>query len=276
MSRSRPLVVAVLVAMVVAALGGSMTDTGTWYQDLRKPPWTPPDWLFPPAWTLIYALAVFSAVAGWRATRENAERSWLLSLFFFNALLNVLWSAIFFTLRRPDWALAEVATLWLSILALIVFLVPRSRLAGALLVPYLLWVTFAAVLNARVVQLNAPFGDTSSAVAAPMAVAGFEALWPTVTPGFIDAILAGVLLEFLIVGAWMVRASETRLLAPFLLYLASGACLLAAVRIALPAPGSQRVALPMLGGLIAHVASLWTIHRTGVRACPVPPGNESD
>jgi len=183
----------------------------------------------------------------------------------------VLWSAIFFTLQRPDWALAEVVTLWLSILALVVFLAPRSRRAAVLLAPYLLWVAFAAVLNLRVVQLNAPFEAASSA--SPMALAGLAALAPTVTPGLVDAILAGVVLEFLVVGAWMVRASETRLLVPFTLILASGAFLLAAVRVALPAPGSQRVALPLLGGLIAHAASLWQIRRTELRRTSGPAGN---
>lgn len=153
----KPVIVAALCAMAVAALGGAMTETGPWYRNLEKSPLTPPDWVFAPAWTLIYALAVMSAVYGWNATRSASGRAWLVSLFFLNAVLNVLWSAVFFTLERPDWALAEVATLWLSVLSLIVFLWPRSPVAGALLVPYLAWVSFAAYLNQRVVALNGPF-----------------------------------------------------------------------------------------------------------------------
>ena len=158
MKRWRPLAVAALTAVVVGVLGGAMTDTGPWYRSLQKSSWTPPNWAFGPAWTLIYALAVASAVSGWRAIETRREQAWLISLFFVNAILNVLWTFVFFTLRRPDWALAEVATLWLSVASLILFLWPRSRSAGALLMPYLLWVSFAAFLNFRIVALNGPFG----------------------------------------------------------------------------------------------------------------------
>jgi tryptophan-rich sensory protein len=72
----------------------------------------------------------------------------------------MLWSALYFTLQRPDWALIEVAVLWLSIVALIIVCGRVSRLAGWLLVPYLLWVSFASVLNLAVVRLNGPFGGT--------------------------------------------------------------------------------------------------------------------
>jgi tryptophan-rich sensory protein len=76
-----------------------------------------------------------------------------------NAFLNVSWSLLFFRLRRPDWALAEVGMLWLSILVLLVFLGRVSRTSGWLLVPYLAWVAFAAALNLAVVRLNGPFGS---------------------------------------------------------------------------------------------------------------------
>ena len=153
-----PVVVAVLAALTVAVIGGAMTNIGPWYENLEKPAFNPPNWVFAPAWTIIYALAVIAAVAGWRATRNNAERAWLISLFFVNAVLNILWSALFFTFQRPDWALAEVATLWLSVLALIVFFLRFSKLAALVLIPYLAWVAFAAYLNLAVVRLNGPFG----------------------------------------------------------------------------------------------------------------------
>jgi len=154
----RPLAVAALVAVGVAIAGGAATDTGPWYRGLAKSALTPPDWAFAPAWTVIYALVVVAAVWGWRAMDTARDRAWLISLFFANAVLNVAWSGVFFTLRRPDWALAEVGTLWLSVLALVVFLWPRERRAGALLVPYLLWVSFAAYLNLEIVRRNGPFG----------------------------------------------------------------------------------------------------------------------
>ena len=90
--------------------------------------------------------------------QTSAGRAWLLSLFFVNALLNVGWSGVFFTLRRPDWAMAELIALWVSVACLIVLLGRQFRMAAALLVPYLCWVSFAGWLNYKVVELNGPFG----------------------------------------------------------------------------------------------------------------------
>jgi tryptophan-rich sensory protein len=154
--RANPMhwVVPVLVAIVVAGSGGALTDIGQWYSDLQKPSWQPPEWLFGPAWTLIFVCAVFAAVKGWRAAESSRVRTLLVALFLANAVLNVLWSLLFFHLRRPDWALLEVPLLWASILALVRLLWPRSRVAAMLLVPYLAWVSFAAFLNYTIVQLN--------------------------------------------------------------------------------------------------------------------------
>ena len=157
-SSRKPVLVAAGVAVLTALAGGFASPIGAWYRDLAKPTWNPPDWLFAPAWTLIYALAVTAAVLGWHATRSNGERAWLASLFFVNVVLNVAWSFLFFTLQRPDWALAESVTLLLSVLALIVFLARFKPLAATVLVPYLAWVGFATALNYELVRLNGPFG----------------------------------------------------------------------------------------------------------------------
>ncbi|HTN47880.1 MAG TPA: TspO/MBR family protein [Burkholderiaceae bacterium] len=153
-----PVVVAALSALAVAMLGGLITDLGNWYYGLRQPPWKPPDWLFGPAWTLIFALAAAAGVTAWHAIESRAQRQWLLVLFALNGFLNVLWSLMFFRLQRPDWAQFEVAFLWLSIAVLIAFVGRHSRRAAWLLMPYLAWVSFAAVVNGAVVSLNAPFG----------------------------------------------------------------------------------------------------------------------
>jgi tryptophan-rich sensory protein len=153
-----PVLFAALAAVGVAALGGLMTELGTWYYGLRQPPWKPPDWLFGPAWTAIFALIAVAGIQAWRDAPDRRAREWLLALFALNAFLNVLWSLLFFRLRRPDWALIEVGFLWLSIVVLIAVLGRWSRPAAWLLAPYLAWVTFAAALNAAVVRLNAPFG----------------------------------------------------------------------------------------------------------------------
>ena len=142
----------------MALLGGAATDIGPWYQGLNKPSWQPPDWLFAPAWTFIYAMIALAGVLGWRQMSDRVRRQRLLALFALNALLNVTWSELFFGLKRPDWALAELVPFWLSILALAIVLFPVSRFAGWALLPYLAWVLFAGVLNMAIVRLNGPFG----------------------------------------------------------------------------------------------------------------------
>jgi tryptophan-rich sensory protein len=153
----KPVLVAAAVAIFIGALGGTLTDTGPWYQSLRKPSWQPPDWLFGPAWTLIFSLATASAVYAWRAAADRRQREGVVGLFALNGFLNVLWSTLFFALRRPDWALIEVVFLWLSILLPIIEFWRFSKPSSLYLIPYLAWVSFAAVLNLTVVRLNASF-----------------------------------------------------------------------------------------------------------------------
>lgn len=154
---STPVIVAVLVAIGLSVVGGLMTPIGPWYRDLRKPSLQPPNWLFGPAWTIILGLAAWSAVIAWNAARDDVERTSVVILFATNALFHALWSPLFFRLRRPDWALVEVVFLWASLVALVVGLWPISRQASLLIVPYLLWVSFAAWLNSAIVRLNRPF-----------------------------------------------------------------------------------------------------------------------
>jgi tryptophan-rich sensory protein len=155
--RWKPVLIAAAVAICIGTLGATLTDTGLWYQSLLKPSWQPPDWLFGPAWTVIFALATMSAVSAWRTAQSRGQREWVVGLFSLNGFFNVLWTTLFFTVKRPDWALIEVPLLWLSVLAGIVVFWRWSRTASYYLVPYLLWVSFAAFLNWTVVRLNAPF-----------------------------------------------------------------------------------------------------------------------
>jgi len=158
MSRGRVVLVAFAAAVSVAVLGGLATDIGPWYAALEKPPWKPSDAWFGPVWTLIFALTAMAAALSWWNSPDRVSRQNLLIWLSFNAMLNVGWSLLFFRLRRPDWALSEVALLWLSIVILIWVCGKRSRLAGLLLLPYVAWVSFAAVLNLEIVRLNSPFG----------------------------------------------------------------------------------------------------------------------
>lgn len=149
-----PLLVSAVVALLVAGAGGAATDLGPWYRDLVKPSWQPPDFLFGPAWTLIFALCAITAAQCWRRTADPAARRRLLAAFVVNGALNIAWSVLFFHLQRPAWALAEVALLWLSILVLAKVCAGIWRPSRWLLAPYLAWVSFAAVLNAAIVRLN--------------------------------------------------------------------------------------------------------------------------
>jgi translocator protein len=153
-----PVLAAAAAAIVVASLGATMTDLGPWYQSLTKPSWQPPDWAFGPAWTVIFALAAISGVIAWRLAETDAQREWIIGLFAINGVLNILWSALFFRFHRPDWALYEVVLLWLSVLVLIVAFWRYAKAASWLLVPYLAWVSFAALLNYEIVRLNGPLG----------------------------------------------------------------------------------------------------------------------
>jgi tryptophan-rich sensory protein len=152
-------------AIILGGAGGALTDIGQWYRDLRKPHWQPPDWLFGPAWTVILALAGWSFYVGLTQVPSSAARAGVWALFSANFVLHFLWSPLFFKLRRPDWALAENVLLWLSVVGLMVVL-PRlvgDSFAGWLNVPYFIWVSFAFVLNAKIVQLNRPFGRPAAA-----------------------------------------------------------------------------------------------------------------
>ena len=153
-----PLVFAIAWMVGLCLVGGLMTPRADGYARLRKPSWQPPGWAFGPAWTILLGLAAWSAAIAWQAAPDAAARQSVVILFAVNAACHFAWSPLFFAVRRPDWALVEVVFLWGSLIALLVGLWPISHFAAALIVPYFLWVSFAAVLNRRIVQLNGPIG----------------------------------------------------------------------------------------------------------------------
>lgn len=134
----------------VTALSGALFMPGAWYQGLAKPSFTPPNWLFAPAWTVLYAMI---AVAGWlvweRAGMGPAMYAWGAQLVF-----NGMWSWIMFGRKEIGWALVDLIAMWLSIVAFIVLAWPVSQLAALLFVPYLAWVSFAGLLNQSIWRLN--------------------------------------------------------------------------------------------------------------------------
>jgi tryptophan-rich sensory protein len=157
-SMTLTIIVAAVITAIVLGVGGLMTSVGPWYRGIRKPRWNPPDWLFGPAWTLILGLAAWAGVDAWTQAPDYTAHLRIAAFYGVNILFHMAWSPLFFNLRRPDWALIEVQFLWFSILAMMIGLAPYSSLAVWLLLPYLLWVAFAAYLNFVIVRLNPPFG----------------------------------------------------------------------------------------------------------------------
>jgi tryptophan-rich sensory protein len=145
--------------LVVTAAGGALvTQLGPWYYGLKKPSWQPPDWLFGPAWTVIFLFMGGAFVLSWQQLPAGAARVRLFGLFALNAGLNTLWSFLFFGRRRPDLALIEILPFFGSIVLLTMTVAPLDRRAAWAFVPYLCWVLFATVLNIAIVRRNAPFG----------------------------------------------------------------------------------------------------------------------
>ncbi len=150
------LVIAVVASELAGIIGSFFTISAipTWYAGLVKPALNPPAWVFGPAWTTLYALMGIAAFLIWRMGWERKDVKMALSVFGIQLFLNAIWSIIFFGLQSPGWALVDIALLWLAIIWTIAVFYKISKPAAYLLVPYLLWVTFASYLNYSVWVLN--------------------------------------------------------------------------------------------------------------------------
>lgn len=126
-----------------------------WYAGLAKPELAPPNWIFAPVWTVLFALMGVAVFLVWKKGLGNKGVKTALIIFDTQLVLNVIWSVIFFGLKSPGWAFVEIVFLWLAILAAIIAFARVSRPAAWLLVPYIIWVTFAGYLNYSIWQLNA-------------------------------------------------------------------------------------------------------------------------
>lgn len=143
-----------VVSFIAAAIGGAASvRAGSFYTQLARPDWAPPPSVFGPVWTVLYALMGIAAWLVWRQGGFRAASS-ALTLFFVQLAFNALWSWLFFGWRLGGLAFADILLLWALIAATLVAFWRITPLAGALLVPYLLWVSFAAALNYAVWQLN--------------------------------------------------------------------------------------------------------------------------
>ena len=150
------LVICLVICFSAAGVGGLATAGSVnrdWFSELNKPEWNPPDWVFGPVWSVLYFLM---GVSGWLVWRSAFPRRLTPAIWLFAAhlLLNVGWSVVFFGLRQPGWAFAEILVLWSSIAACIAMFWGRSKPAALLMLPYFLWTTFATCLNFAIWRLN--------------------------------------------------------------------------------------------------------------------------
>jgi translocator protein len=126
----------------------------TWYVELTKPSFSPPNWLFAPVWITLYAMMGIALYIEWEKSKSMDVPAIVFVVFFVQLLLNALWSFLFFGLRSPLWGSVGIVLLWAAILLTIVLFWRFSRTAGALLIPYFAWVTFASILTFSIWKLN--------------------------------------------------------------------------------------------------------------------------
>jgi translocator protein len=142
-----------LFCIVLAVAGGLLTRLSPWYYALRQPAWKPPDWAFGPIWTVVFICLTFGIAYAWDAA-SGPQRLLMIGAIGINGLLNIAWSGIFFVMKNPVLALWELVLFWCSIAVLIFVFGGVSRTAALLVLPYIVWVTTAGVLNFAIVRLN--------------------------------------------------------------------------------------------------------------------------
>jgi len=157
MNKFVKIAIALLVCLAVGYSASTVTrpSVESWYPTIAKPVFNPPNWIFMPVWTLLYILMAVAAGLVWDKIKEqNEEVKKALGFFLIQLTLNAVWSYLFFGLKNPMLALIEIALLWLMIYETFLKFVKINKTTGYLLIPYLAWVGFAAVLNASIWWLN--------------------------------------------------------------------------------------------------------------------------
>ena len=154
----KKLIICLLIPQLAGLLGSvaNMTSLDSWFLSLVKPSFNPPNWIFGPVWTILFIMMGISLYLVWQKRGLFNQKQWLFSLKIFSIQLglNILWSYLFFFFRSPLAGLAEIILLWVFILFNIIHFYKLNKTAGLLLVPYLLWVSFASVLNLNLWILN--------------------------------------------------------------------------------------------------------------------------
>ena len=159
------LIVSIVANFAAAGIGSLFTFKAipTWYQGLKKPPYTPPNWVFGPVWTTLYILMGISVFLVWQKGLVTNGAMLAFTLFWIQLALNALWSIIFFGIKSKGGGVITIIVLWLFILATIITSFRVSAWAGALLIPYIVWVSIASYLNIGVWLLNKPGKQMASA-----------------------------------------------------------------------------------------------------------------
>jgi translocator protein len=142
-----------ILVSLAAGWTGSIFKPGAWYESLTKPAWTPPNAVFGPVWTALYVLMGIAAWFAWRPRGFAGARIGL-GLFITQLVLNTLWSFLFFGIHHPGLAYMDIVLLWFVVLGTMAAFWRVSKWAGALLLPYLAWITFASALNLQIWRLN--------------------------------------------------------------------------------------------------------------------------
>lgn len=156
MNNTLKLIIAIAIPLAVGATSGFFTITGieSWYQTINKPSWNPPGSVFGPVWTTLYVLMGVALFLVWKSSGSDTLKRTAITLFAIQLILNFFWSFIFFDQQQPGWAFVEIITLWFFILLTIFSFARVSKMAAWLLVPYISWVSFAAILNYTIWKLN--------------------------------------------------------------------------------------------------------------------------
>lgn len=153
MNKYVKLVLSILLSFSASLIGSIFTSSSvsTWYLTIQKPSFNPPSWVFGPVWTILYFLIGVSFYLIWINKKKTKKAIWI---FIIQLVLNALWSILFFGLQSPLAAFIEIIVLWIAILATIISFYKISKHAAYLLIPYILWVSFASVLNFAIMYLN--------------------------------------------------------------------------------------------------------------------------
>ena len=156
LSNPLKLVIAIIVSLSAGAIGSLFTTPAIpiWYNSLAKPALNPPSWVFGPVWTILFILMGIAVFLVWRKGLDRKEVKVALAIFIFQLFLNVFWSVLFFGFKNPGVAFTEIISLWFAIMALVLAFYQISRAASYLIIPYILWVSFASYLNYAIWQLS--------------------------------------------------------------------------------------------------------------------------